>query len=121
MMENNVRNLIKGLGISPELQGYRYIIVAIEEICKSGDPARMSYTNLYSSLAKKFDTTPAATERLIRHAIAKVFETPEGIAHVENILDFHFINGHVTNSQFLALCAEMILENFDLPDLETSE
>ena len=109
MTENKVRAFVKKIGISPELQGYKYIVSAILKMCEYGDPARISYTKLYAQLAEEFETSPSAIERLSRHAIYKVFETKEGLECVRNVLEFPFSDGRVTNSQFLALCSDKLV------------
>lgn len=107
-MENRIKEFVKSLGISPELNGYRYIVAAILYIKQFDSPSNVSITKMYEDLGAKFDTTAPAMERSIHHAISRVMGTSEGIENLREVLKFPFTNAKISNSKFLALCADMI-------------
>lgn len=68
-----LRKILINMGISANLQGFNYIITAVEFI-----KIQKIHTNMdtvYSEIAKKFDTTPSAVERSIRHAKSKAYKS----------------------------------------------
>lgn len=67
--ELKISNMLKDLGISPSLHGYRYMIYSVEEMLKDQSLMYAITTRLYPLVAKRFDTTKGRVERSIRHAI----------------------------------------------------
>ena len=107
-MENKVKEFVKKLGISPELNGYKYIVAAIMYIKQFDSPSDVSFTEMYEELGKKFNKTYPAMERSIHHAIYGLFSTSDSVENLKEVLKFPFTNTKIPNSKFLALCADMI-------------
>lgn len=64
-----LQNLLLSLGIPPNVNGYAYIVCALELISKDPTCIRAITKGLYIDLAKQFKTKPACIERGMRHAI----------------------------------------------------
>lgn len=72
-MENiEIRKLLLNIGISSNIQGYHYIIRAVEIIKKQ--KIHTNTTTIYEIVSKEYETTPSAVERGIRHAIQKSYK-----------------------------------------------
>lgn len=113
-MEDKIRKLVKSLGITPDLKGYKYIISSIEILCKNMDS--LMTKEVYPTVAKTYNTTSARVERVIKHAVDKLFNSYESIELLKDVFDCNFSSDHLTNAQFLCLCADTILHS-NLKDL----
>lgn len=110
-MENSkvkISKILKDLGVSPDLVGYRYLREAIQMVMEDDTLLYMRVTKeLYPTIAKKFETTASRVERGMRHAI----ETSALRVDLELSQDI-FGNtlspssGKLTNSQFIACIAD---------------
>lgn len=111
ILENKIRNFVKGtLGVTPEINGYKYIIDALIYIINKGDPSEVSYTAMYSDIGNKYNTNGSAVERAIRHALTlRVLENSQILEDVEELVGVSFDEVVFTNSRFLALCAEALM------------
>lgn len=99
---NKIKQTLRKLGIMPNVKGYHYLATAVElcinEFLHYGNVD--SWMEIYSKIAKDYDTTSSRVERCIRSAIEKATRTE---LYQEVILES-------TNSAFIALVAEFILE-----------
>ena len=94
--------LLRELGVPEHLNGYTYLLEAVE--LASADPSvlRKMTTALYPSVARKYSTTPAASERAIRLAIENAWLRCD-----PEIQRFYFGNtispekGKPSNSEFI--------------------
>lgn len=68
-MKNRIGNILIELGITPDLNGFNYIITALELIKTSGN---LKIIDLYGLVAKQHNTTVTRTERCIRSAFRKM-------------------------------------------------
>lgn len=114
-MKDKIRKLVKSLGVTPDLKGYNYIISAIEIICKNNIDCKVS-KDVYPVVARMYGSTPSRVERSIRHCVGKLFDSYESIDLLMSTLDCNLETDHLTNSQFLFLCADTILHD-SLKDL----
>ena len=105
---NTIREYILKIGITPELKGYEYIIDAVEKLIAAPNTKLIK---LYSDIAKSHNSTVGSVERAIRHAIGTVFKEYGGIELAEKIFSCRIVSGILTNSKFLALCAENLKHN----------
>ena len=105
---NTIREFILKIGITPELRGYEYIIDAVEKLIAAPNT---KFIKLYSDIAKSHNVTASSVERAIRHAINAVFNKYGGIELAEKIFSCRIVSGILTNSKFLALCAENLKHN----------
>ena len=113
MTNNNTTNkFVLNLGISPDFQGYAYVIEAINMVKKmrlNNEPVR-KFTQLYSDIAQKFDAKAQRVERDIRYAIEKAFI--RNSAQLKEMCEA-FLEGSnkVTNSCFICTVAEYLIMN----------
>lgn len=71
-MENiNLRKLLIKIGISANVKGFHYILEAINILKEQ--KIHINITEIYKMISKKYDNTPSAIERAIRHAIDKSY------------------------------------------------
>lgn len=98
-----MRDLLKTLGITPNLKGYQYIIDGVELINKVPE-LRYKITGtegLYGSIALLRESTPERVERAIRHAIHVGFKSGLNVAW-----HHYFPLDRPTNAHFLCELAE---------------
>lgn len=107
--EAEIRRILLELGVPDHIKGHRYLVEAIRLAVAEPDILDAVTKELYPRVAKAFDTTPARTERAIRHAI----ETGWVRGDLE-VIACCFGNtvsvekGKPTNSEFIARIANMI-------------
>ena len=71
-VEKSIRNLLKELGISSNLKGYKYVVDAINMYIDNEGSFDAGITkSVYPELAKKYHSTPSRIERNIRHTVEK--------------------------------------------------
>lgn len=105
--EQKIKSMLYDLGITPEIMGYHYLASAIA-IKEKANKTKDFSIKLYHETAEKFNTTPSAVERAIRHAIDRSFnnKTPLFLTIFEPVLNINKRN--ITNSCFIAMTAEHI-------------
>ena len=106
-----IREFVLNMGITPELKGYEYIIESIEKLITAPNTKLIK---LYTDIAKSHNVTVGSVERAIRHAINTVFKEYDGIKSAEKIFHCRIVSDSLTNSKFLALCAENLKHNDSL-------
>ena len=91
--KKEVVELLNRIGVSFSTKGRKYIVEGVLYILQHGE---VKITReLYSHIAKKFDTNPAGVERSIRISINKCFKRKD------TLLTEIFGNDRVTNSEFI--------------------
>ena len=99
---NKIKQTLRKLGIMPNVKGYHYLARAIDlcinEFYANGKVD--SWMWIYAKVAEEYDSTVSRVERCIRSAIEKAMRTE---LYQKLILDS-------TNSAFIALVAEYIME-----------
>lgn len=70
--DKELRKFLLRIGISSNIQGYHYILDAINFISKQ--KIHTNITTVYEFICKKHETTPSAVERSIRHAIQQSYK-----------------------------------------------
>lgn len=109
-MENTnekIAILLRMVGISPALLGYKYISAATKLVL--ADPSFIDNitSRLYPHIAKEYGTTSSRVERAIRHGVETAFlNMPNRVKSA--IFGNTIVNGKVTNSSFIATFAEVI-------------
>lgn len=102
-VEQKIHSALKELGMPPHVQGYRYVVYAIQ-LCLEDESLLEAVTReLYPAIAEKFQATGPKVERGIRQAIELVFDRAD-----PDVLGAYFGNtvspckGKATNTEFLA-------------------
>ena len=108
-MNNNEKIvvLLKRVGVTPAHRGWEYLIEAITMVVE--DPTAINGITkiIYPTIAKKYDATPNAVEKAIRHSIGKAFEIlPQSVKY--EIFGNTVGYGKVTNGEFIGILAELI-------------
>ena len=109
MNKLTISNIIKGLGISANLKGYRYMVYGIELMTK--DTELMDSTMLlYEIIAKAFNTSARQAERSIRQAIEKGWKRADADL-VKKVFGSSVSANKLkpTNSEFLVTVADYVL------------
>ncbi len=104
-----VTSHIKAIGITANIRGYHYLRDAILLVHENFDLMNQLTTNLYVSVAKKYNSTPQRVERAMRHAI----ETAWNKGNIEVLEDFFGYTildtkGKPTNGEFIAMLADKL-------------
>lgn len=113
-MEMVVTDIIHQLGVPAHIKGYHYLRMAILACIQ--DPSLLDSVTkqLYPAVAKEYDTTSSRVERAIRHAIEIAWD--RGDLDVINSYFGYTVNnckGKPTNSEFIALLADMLRLRFE--------
>jgi two-component system response regulator (stage 0 sporulation protein A) len=100
---------IKKVGITANIKGYHYLRDAILLVHEDFDLMSHLTTGLYSTVAKKHNSTPQRVERAMRHAI----ETAWNRGNIEVLQDFFGYTildtkGKPTNGEFIAMLADKL-------------
>ena len=109
MNKLTISNIIKGLGISANLKGYRYMVYGVELMIN--DIKLMDSTMLlYQIIAKAFNTSAVQTERSIRQAIEKGWIRADADL-VKKVFGCSVSANKIkpTNSEFLVTVADYVL------------
>ncbi len=108
-LEDDVTQLLHGIGIPAHIKGYQYlrdaIIISVEE-----KEMLVSVTKvLYPAIAKKHGTTASRVERAIRHAIEVAWSRGQ-LEMIHEIFGYTVNSGKgkPTNSEFIALITDKI-------------
>lgn len=109
MVENDVTEIIREIGIPANIKGYQYIREGI--MMSINDMNMLNYVTkmLYPSIAKKYKTTSSSVERAIRHAIEVAWGRGK-MDYIEEMFGYTVSagKGKPTNSEFIALIADKL-------------
>lgn len=107
-MTEIIAEMLKEIGIPRHYTGHKFLIHAINLASQDNTYLDRNVTKkLYPKVAATFNTTPSAVERNMRTAINYVF-----LCGDSEIIEEYFGNtipldkGHVTNNEFIAVCAD---------------
>ena len=108
-LEQDVTDMIHEIGVPAHIKGYQYLREAIMMSVNDSEMMGSITKILYTTIAKKYQTTSSRVERAIRHAI----EVAWNRGRMETLDDMfgYTINtgkGKPTNSEFIALIADKI-------------
>ena len=73
-LEKKVSSILKEMGVSAHLKGYKYVRYSIMLGIKNQELIENITKILYPTVAKKFNTTSSKVERAIRNAIESAWE-----------------------------------------------
>ena len=106
MFKSKITQILKELSVPVHLNGYRYLREAIEVMCNSSKPARLT-KEIYPAVAKRYSVTHGSVERAIRHAIEKAWDRrdPEIYRNYFGVISTKSIP---TNSEFIIVVFETL-------------
>ncbi len=110
-----IADMLHKLGIPSHIRGYQYIKEGIMIVYRGGNHISYITKDVYSEIAKKFDTTPTRVERAIRHAIEVSWNRGD-----INLMEETFGNSlninrdKPTNAEYLTTIADRIKINHNL-------
>lgn len=111
-IEKVISDTLQGMGMLPDVQGYRYIKDSISLCLANIDYLDNITKGLYPYIAEKWDSTASKVERSIRHAKDRllVINKEDRTDLFNEIFRFWSDNTiiHLTNSKFLAIVVEYI-------------
>ena len=107
-----ISNLLKSLGMSTRIKGYRYVRYAIFLTYNDFKYVENVTKGLYPTVAKEFNTTSSSVERTIRHAIESTWRRPD-IERLTKELNWNCRSkkGKPTNSEFISFMADYLHNN----------
>lgn len=108
-LEDNIQRILKEMAISPNLNGYKYIIKSLEIIAKAENEKLSLSKEIYPEVARHFRVPISRVERGIRHAVCVSFQKGNKRI-IEEIFGRGYSDGenHPTNSQFIYTLAERV-------------
>ena len=104
--EKSAEDLLRRLGFSGKLRGFRYLTSAIAQTVVDPDRIFLITKVLYPDVAKQYQTTASKVERTMRHAIRNFWEHG-GRETLEQVTGVH-LTQRPTNSQFIDLVSAYI-------------
>lgn len=107
--EMQISEILKDLGVSPALKGYRYARYAIGLLLGDMSLAHEITRKLYPMIAEHFDTTAPRVERCIRQGIGTAWL--KGNVNTQYKLFGYTVDadrGKPTNGEFLATVADYL-------------
>ena len=107
-----ITKLLLKSGVSPAHSGFKYICEAVVQIANDPTILHRVVKGLYANIGKKFNVTPASVERNIRHAIESAADTESFQKVIRGYCPEYSLKP--TNSQFLALVNEILMNNFSV-------
>ena len=101
--------MLHEIGIPAHIKGYQYLRDAIGISVEEKDMLTSVTKILYTTIAKRHQTTPSRVERAIRHAIEVAWSRGK-MDTINEIFGYTVSNGKgkPTNSEFIALIADKI-------------
>lgn len=116
-MENNIEKyaseLLLRLGQNPYSNGYRYSLAGVMLIYDSRNTYRNFSGKLYPEIAARFNTTPAAVERAIRHAVhTSWFRREKKLSAAVFLNSLQSASDIPTNTLYLSAAAEWLRLNY---------
>ena len=107
--DSEIAELLRELGISAQLKGYRYLQEAILQTVLEGGKLQMVTKCVYPEVARHCATTASRVERAIRHAVAVSWS--RGDPELLRLCFGNSVtpNSKPTNSQFIAALSEHLL------------
>ena len=108
-LDAELAELLRELGISAQLKGYRYLQEAVSITVRDGGEMQMVTKCLYPAVAKRFSTTGSRVERAIRHAVELGWSrgNPELLRTCFGSSTYP--NNRPTNSQFIAALSQYLM------------
>ena len=106
MKRFEIASVVKDLGISAHLSGYRYVICAVQ-ILLENDKHWDSFMKLYRSVGKEFNKSATSVERAMRTAISLCWDkaNPET---VKKMFGHSLGDENPTVSEFVATIADYL-------------
>lgn len=109
-VEQMVVSVLKDIGVSVRMIGYKYLKAAIIIAINDSDSLTSVTKYIYPAIANRYGSSTNNVERNIRYAIEAAWEKRNGQNHL-SIQDEVFSNNDKkpTNSEFINFCAEKVL------------
>lgn len=99
--------LLKKLGINPAHNGWKYLNEAINLTLEDERYLNNMTASMYPTVAKKFNVTDKSVERCMRYVI-EISMTKAPVAALKAVFGNSIMDWRMTNSQFIATCAQVI-------------
>ena len=117
-LKNQVTMVIHEIGVPAHIKGYQYLREAILLAIEDMDVINAVTKALYPGVARRFNTTPSRVERAIRHAIEVAWDRGD-LEVLQKYFGYTVSNtkGKPTNSEFIAMIADRLALDGELPGL----
>ena len=105
-LQKSIRRLLIKIGIRIDLDGFDYLVSAIEFAIKDAELAKNLCDGLYGRVAEKYNTKAYCVERSIRSAIEKAY-IHKGLKEVNKLFDAQMIedNKRPSSGRFIRILA----------------
>lgn len=105
-LQLSIRRLLIKIGIRIDLDGFDYLVSAVEFAIKDAELAKNLCDGLYGRVAEKYNTKAYCVERSIRSAIEKAY-VHRGLREVNKIFDTQIIdeNKRPSSGKFIRILA----------------
>lgn len=103
-----IEQTLKELGVSDQLEGFRYLVTAIMMCVREASLINTVKTTFYPEIAKQFQVDPSDIESRISHAIEKAFNG-EPSDKLQTYFTYSIQSKQIpSNSEFVAMIADVI-------------
>ena len=105
-LQLSIRRLLIKIGIRIDLDGFDYLVSAVELAIKDAELAKKLCDGLYGRVAEKYNTRACCVERSIRSSIEKAY-VHRGLREVNKIFDAQIIdeNKRPSSGKFIRILA----------------
>ncbi len=118
-LQLSIRRLLIKIGIRVDLDGFDYLVSAVELAIKDAELAKKLCDGLYGRVAEKYNTKAYCVERSIRSAIEKAY-VHRGLQEVNKLFNTQIIdeNKRPSSGRFIRILATAY--NMNLVDIPTA-
>lgn len=112
----NTEQLLRSLGLTGKLVGFRYAIYMIERVAEDPEQIRLITKCLYRDTAKHFNATPSTVERAVRTLI-QISWLHGDHAILDELAGFH-LTERPSNTEFIDIMAGYLRNNKEYGNCE---
>lgn len=97
----DVSALLRKIGVSPEMKGYRYLQEAVRMRADANGEARRLTEDIYPAIAERFSTSAQSVERAIRTAIGSAWKNGAIQKYAAEISDVNLLSRKPTAGEMI--------------------
>lgn len=104
--------MIRKIGISPEMKGYRYLAEAVRMRANADGEMKKLMDDIYPAVAERFSTTTQSVERAIRTAIGSAWKNGAIQKYAAEISDENLLSRKPTAGEMIDRLCKNVSESF---------
>ncbi len=108
----DVSALLRRIGVSPEMKGYRYLQEAVRMRANDEGEARRLTEDIYPAIARRFSTTAQSVERAIRTAIGSAWKNGAIQRYAAETSDANLLSRRPTAGEMIERLCKDVSDRF---------